>query len=367
MTFLSDNPASGHFQAAPFCLSRPGRWGGLAALVVLAACALALGAPPKPAVEPPKPVDLTPLVKVVLTQRLVPLDQEIAERIMKRPSVTADAVARLETGIDLRIIARTVLALAVESPAGSDLQVQACLRANQMLMAIAELEQMQQAGGLAPTRTQSEAMVRLRQWSYGLTEIKTPDQLDAISRKLSLLMLDIASPTPVDPATVPLMRPKAGSQDSSPPGANASDVSPPGLAQLADEIRRLAVSVPLRQQLLALAAQSQAIADDPDQRPEAAALQSMLADAVNLARGLADNTATATEARQEMETRLAEGVALLMDRRMRSVGKLKIASLAGYRQILLSISRLKLSPEQVRLFSPAFVWRRPTPTSSTTS
>jgi hypothetical protein len=129
------------------------------------------------------------------------------------------------------------------------------------------------------------------------------------------------------------------------------------LASLANAARTANVTPGLRRQLLALVAAA-AAATDP---AEARALTDPLSDAVDLAAGLATNTAVAFETRQEIEARLADGLALFTDVRTRDSGRARLKTLAPYRRTIARVGKIKAQNADAARLGKLFVWAQENP------
>lgn len=302
-----------------------------------------------------------------LKSRLDLLDREIAQHAMRRNDTPAGEIPILEMQIDLRIVARWMLSVAAEAKPDTEEQVNGFLRATHLLNAAARLEEMlaQQVASRQPlTRLQNDAMVRLHQLSYNLPEEKNAATLDEVSRNAGTLMLRIASPVG-QVQNPPTMRPDPAKGPERQRGGRSERSNAPQpprtVAQLTSEISAITVSIPLRQQLLALAQQTaQAAEDKSDDYNE---LYTVLTDAVDLARGLASNTAVAVGTRNAIERQLAEGIALYCDSRTRSAGQTRLQGMSQYRQVLSRIGRLQLPQDIKSQLGPLFAWIQDNPDS----
>lgn len=304
-----------------------------------------------------------PAVKPLMAARVTAMEREIASLILRRTDTPAAQQAVVDLQIDLRVLERWLLVQASDAPAESDHQIQTYLRSYQMATAATALEDLLRQSPKALTHTQSEAMVKLHQITYNLPDFKNPKSgdakgqptLDSVCQEVGAAMLNVVSPQPVDPATVPQMRPRKVLRSA----ITATAPEPPGegprtVDQMMHDLLRAAVSVPVRQQLLALASQATAAASEPGADSDAALLKKTLGDAVTLATGMASNTAIPQATREAIDGQLAEGLALFSDPRTRSAGQTRIDGLSQYRQLMSRVSRLPLTPEQRQAFSPAF-------------
>ncbi|HEY8667973.1 MAG TPA: hypothetical protein VIL86_15075, partial [Tepidisphaeraceae bacterium] len=296
--------------------------------------------------------------KDYLLEQVSILEKEIAERDLDRPGAKAADLAMLDLQIDMRIVARWALLQAASREEG-DAQACAWLRGQQCINATASAETaLKQMENLS--RSQSESLIRLHQLSYNLGDAKDLKQIDDVCRNVGALLLNITSATPVDFKTAVTMRPK--------PLTTAAEVATPDdqagqrtLAQVTEECRQIAISVPLRQQLLAIAAQVASLAEEKGQQKEYSDLFNVLLQSVDLAKGLASNTAISGDNKVKIESQLARGLALYADSRTRSAGQARIDALSQYRQILTRVGRMQLTAEQRGAVGPAFQWAQENP------
>ena len=128
------------------------------------------------------------------------------------------------------------------------------------------------------------------------------------------------------------------------------------IADLSADITRMGTSLALRRQLLAVANAAASAGADAAKQAEAAVLYQTLVAGVELAKGLANSTAFGPEVKAEIETQLAEGLALTTDPRMRTAGRERVQQLNEYRQVMNRIARSKLPPELRRALGPAFAY-----------
>jgi hypothetical protein len=133
------------------------------------------------------------------------------------------------------------------------------------------------------------------------------------------------------------------------------------LDQLAARARELAVSVPLRAQLIAFSLAAGQTAQDPKRKAEAEEALAVLDEAVTLAEGLQSNTAVDREDRVKMESQVAQGLAMYLDARTRALGRKHVSALGHYRKTLTRLHELKLPPELFKRFGPAFTWAQRNP------
>ena len=327
-------------------------WKGwlLLAMVGVALSALVAGAAP-----PDAPKDAGAVLKTLLGEERNQIEKEIAARMMRRIDLSADKKARLEMEIDLRIIQRAVVAMAAQSKPESDEQAAAWLRGRQLRDAVRGMEEALAQDTTPPTGSQKDSLEQLHKLSYDSVTLKQKD-LDEFCGSVARAMVNCVNPTPVNAKSIVVMRPKAQ--------ANTQIADrPPTVGGLTEEVQKLAaISVPLRQQLLALAAAASAKDGAGEkEKDEARALYAVLAQSIGLARGLQSNTAVGNDARAGIEAQLAEGIVLFSDGRTREAGKTRIDALGQYRQTLTRIGKMALTKDQMDLFASAFAWAQANP------
>ena len=288
----------------------------------------------------------------MLAERLSALDREIASRMLRRVGTMPDQIARLEMEIDWRILARWMLAQGQAAPVGGDVQVAAALRADLLGRAAATCESVLEKQSNKPAPGQMEALSSLHQLTFALPEAKDLKQLDSVSRRAGSVVAAFAG---VDDKTLPALRPRPVRPPSSGPE------QPDSVAKSAEELRRMNLSLPLRQQLTALVNAASKPVDGDKEREEARTLQRTLDTCVEIARALHHHVGVTPEARLQVETRLAEAVALFLDPRVRALGQERLAGMQDYRQAAARIYQLKLTPEQTARFAPLFAWAQQNP------
>ncbi|MGH7213683.1 MAG: hypothetical protein ACREIT_02820 [Tepidisphaeraceae bacterium] len=323
---------------------------------------------------PAKPTTL-PSAKPMFAEAVARLEDEIAGLNLRRPDVPVEQRPGLDARVDFRVVTRWLLLRAAEAQPESELQVNLFLRAVTMVEATGELEKLTGTGeangegkresvagaapGTALSAAQVEVLRTINTLTYKLGEVKDAQQLDQQSARLGQLVLALASPAGQAKAP-PLMRPKpapvATGTVQAPPTTGGAVVGRPPVAQLAAEVRQMAVAPVLRKQLAELADRATTFATLSEQKPEAAALYDALVAAAELARGMQSSTALAPKMRDELEQRLAHGLALHMDVRTRPAGQARLDAMGDYRNTLSRIGRLPISPEMSNELSPAFVW-----------
>jgi hypothetical protein len=321
----------------------------MAGAVCTAATTMTLLAAVPPATQvrlgPATTAPTTNPVKQILAEELNQLEREIAGRMMRRADLPPARRGRLELEIDLRILQRGVIAAAADAKFESNEQAAAWLRAKQFRDAVRAFEEARPPENAALPPSQQEAIGQLHRLSFAPVGAS-----DEFCRTAALALINAVNSTPVAPGALPKMRPTPIANTEAPSGERA-----PSVAELTDDVRRLAaISVPLRQQLLALAGLAAAEKDDKS-------LRTLLAQSVALAKGLQNNTAVGPEARIGIETQLAEGIVLFIDRRTRDAGKARVDGLSRYRQILTRIGKLALPREQMDQLAPAFTFAQSNP------
>lgn len=307
-------------------------------LLVTAAVTLASAATTRPG----KAVSL-------LAEQTESLESQIAQRNMRRADLGADALTRHEAYTDLLVIAHHLAERGLLSKPASDAQVMTYLRSLQLVEAAAAVDQLlvRQPDGTLSAQ-QKEALRALHQITFNL-ELKSTADVDMLCQTIGGQVLKIGAPQPVDLRTLPRMRPTTRESGSATrEGAEA----PPPIAQLVATVQTAAaISIPLRGQLLALA---RAAADPAE--PEASAMHRTLAEMVALTKSLENHVAVTPEKRQQIETQLAESLALYGDRRTRSTGQKRIEALSAAGQALARIDRLKLTSQQKTEIAPSLIW-----------
>jgi hypothetical protein len=336
--------------------------GSLAAALVLMVMPAA-GAPKRPATTTTRDAPATApaaefSIKDALRTQVTALEKDLANRMLHRVE-PAGSASTADLLIDLKIIHRWMLTEAAKAKGESSSQIALLLRAAELSSAIAGIEEAMKSTG-ALTRTQADALAQVHKLSYDLGELKEPGQLDDLCKRLGYTLQNATTPAGVDARTIPLMRPKRVATA----GGDLSD-SPPqeagrSIAELTNDITHAAISPGLRQQLLSLAkatgAVATAAASDAKRDADAAAMYDVLAISVELAKGLANTTAFPPETRSQLETQLAEGLALFADTRTRSAGRERVEQLNQYRQVMNRIARDRLSPELRRALAPVLAY-----------
>jgi len=301
------------------------------------------------AVPPPPAVSADAFAKSALLGQAARFESEIAALMEKRGEPN-DLGPLLDLEIDVRIVARWLIARSADSAPASDMQVCTLLRANSLLFAVGQLNLKIQNTRGPLTAGQLDGLKAFHDLTYKLPDLKTVGDIDQICHSLSVALFSIAGPLPSEVRDIPLMRPRVLPDDDSHPRAASS--AAPALSDLLARAQEAAVSAPLRRQLIALTV----AAADP-QPPEAApALFDALVQSLDLVDGIQQNTALDAAARPRLEAQLADGLALFSDVRTRSAGKARLDALGHYRDTLARIRKLKLPDGVQEKLAPAFAW-----------
>ena len=320
-------------------------------VVGMAWCLVARAQPQNGATTQPPEAPSLPLVKSLLAEERNQLEREIAARMMHRPEFTGDKRGRLELEIDLRIIERAVIAGAAEAKFDSNEQAAAWLRARQLREAVHDMEEALGQQETPSAQSQKDAIAQIHKLSFNAAELKPGKDLDDFCHGMGLAMANALNATHVEASSLAAVRPK-------PIASHEPQERPATVGELTEQVQKLAaLSMPLRQQLLALSAAATAAGE----KDEGRALYAILTQSIDLARGLQSNTAVGPEARLAIESQLAEGIALYSDPRTRSAGRARIEALGQYRQTLARIGRMSLSREQMEQLAPAFAWAQSNP------
>lgn len=341
---------------------RAPRLARIAVAIVTAATAgpLALAGPTAPANGPraARPADAAvPPAKPALDADLSAVEDELARYLQFRGDVGPDGAARLELLVDLRLLARWLLASAAAAPAGGDLQVTSFHRAREMSAAAVTLEEHFKTSP-KPTDAQLVAMGKVHALTFALPELKQVRAADDVCRQVGGLLAAAAGPLPPELKQLPVMRPAPRPPEADGPASatrSAQEVDPVSRAQI------LTVSPGLKRQLVALATAAAAARRDlahPDaaKRGEAAELADVARRALDIAEGFEWNTGVDARSRPRMEQQLADGAALLSDPRTRPIGRRRVADLDAYAQTLARIRGLGVGPDVQKRLAPAFRW-----------
>lgn len=292
--------------------------------------------------------------KSMLTDQGSCLESEIANLMEKRGEPNDLNAPLLELQIDLRIIDRLLYLAAAEAPPQSDLQVCCTLRAISFASAGKQLGQLLQNARGPLTESQLEGLRKFHDMTFSPPELKSVANVDKLCHDAGVALFISAGPLAAGLKDLPMMRP---APVDSGPASPVTSAPPPKLSELAERAEKLSVSTPLRRQLLALAS-SAAAPRPPDAGP---ALTEAMGQAVELADGIAHNTALDPATRPRVETQLAESLALFADVRTRGAGRSRLQTLGRYHQTLERIRRLKLNAELRDRLGPAFLWIQQNP------
>ncbi len=284
--------------------------------------------------------------------------------VLRRVDTTGAAQQRLEVELDLLIVGRW---LANTTVTDDDLKSTVFLRMAHVQAATDALREHFKTNAPAPfNKAQANASRQLHQLTYDLPATIDATRMDEVCRSVGACVLDIATGEVTNPSQVPLMRPATlpPPRDEIGPApvrvrTNTVDRSDP--ARL---IPQLAVSQPLRQQLLTTFGMVRQPAENGLSDQDAMQLRQVLNEAIDIAAGLSGNAGVSAEDRTQLEQQLTESLALYGDRRLRDLAKSRINAMSRYRQVLGSITRLNLSEANYKLLAPAFEYAQKTPAES---
>lgn len=319
---------------------------------------LAIGAAPAWSAKPNKPTSAKrasanlPSGSPELLNWASTLENQVADLIQKRPDVSGPRASILELQIDLRLLQRSILQQAAQIKGDDATAAIDFLRAVQLQHACGYADGWAEKPPATLSADQLGALKAIHELTFKADDLASTAKLDEACGLVGAQLL-LATNVRVPGNRLPMMRPSSTNPALS--GPTATTTAPPTVASLSASVRAMSVSVPLRRALLALA---DAAKTEKDSRGP---LASMLAAAVDLARGLQSNTAVDPDTRTQIEQKLADGLALYTDPRTRSAGKSRIDSLDQYRQLLTRVGRLNLTREQATQFGPAFTWARQNP------
>ncbi len=317
-----------------------------------------IGASPLAAARPPRPPaatanDTADKSAGIFAARLGQLDGQLATLLMRRAQTSAAQLPLLDMSIDLRVLGRWMFAASAGK--NEPLNVAALLRCRQALLAAAMLEQ---SPPLPLNRAKSQALVQLHQLSYELPPLTDAAQLDQAGQKLGKIIWTLAGND--EAAKMTLMRPAPLRAVPVPDGGEGKKAAPAG----PPPIERLSISPVLRNQLLSLRQQAQSLAAERGQEPEAQLLQQALDESVAFAAGLAENDTVSTAIRQDLETRLGEGLALYADARTREAGQTRLRGLDEYRRLFSRAGKLPVSDELRKRLAGVFSYAQEHPDQS---
>ncbi|HEV7302257.1 MAG TPA: hypothetical protein VGN72_23160 [Tepidisphaeraceae bacterium] len=315
----------------------------------------------RPPARPPRPQPQEPAVATATPeadsrgsykqQRIDAIDEELAVLLQRRGETGVDQ-AMLELQIDLRLLARGIASIMPDKLDGKPENAAAYLRLQQVVRAGDEIA-LTVRTLTPPTEPQANALKALHELTYRPALDKpTVAAIDALTKEIATALSAIV---PAPPVT---MRPQRAVAPATAPAGNGSPTEAP-LVTLSNAARRLNVTPVLRRQILTLT-EAANVASSTGDATEARVLAEGLSDAVDLASGLAANTAVAMATRQEIEGQLAQGLALFTDPRTRDIGRKRLKTLAPYRQTLARVGKIAENPDTRRL-AKLFVWAQENP------
>lgn len=289
----------------------------------------------------------------LLDAQATALESEIGRMMQKR--LDGSSVPReLEMRIDVRLVARWLISRASESPAGSDAQAAAWIRCGQILDAATLVERELDTGSRTPSASSAAALKLLHELTFKVLETSKPADPDNASRLIATALMATLGSDAADLDRLPQMRPAGKTNEPGQPPV----AGPRSLEQLFTRSRELPISQPLRAQLLAVSQAGLAAEQDSKRQAEAGEFRAVLDDAVTLAEGLSANTAVERDDRVRMEAQVAQGLAMFLDPRTRTMGQGRVRALGRYRQMLLRLEGLHLSQEMVRRLGPVLAAAR---------
>ncbi len=268
--------------------------------------------------------------------RLNTLDDELAALLQRRGEAGLDPIM-LELQIDLRLLTRQVVANGLPDKLEAKPEIIAAYHRQRQLT---DLATMLAENVKAIPANQAASLNKIRDLTYRNLDAKTVANLDTFAREVAVSVVPLM---PNVPTTA--MRP-AKVAATTRPGATADP-----LILLVTSAQRANVTPALRRQLLALADATTSTEDAAEKR----ALTIGLSDAVDLANGLATNTAVEMETRTQIETQLAQGLALFTDPRTREIGRSRLKVFAPYRQTMARVGKLRENPDTQK-FAKLFSW-----------
>ena len=333
--------------------------GSILAVGILGSGTRSVIALPVPAVpvqnaEPPVPTTPTEFFQ----EQLTAIDIELAALLQRRTDLASAGGSMLDYEIDRRIIKRWLLDKACN--ANADLQACLALRLKNLQLAGDLIVQRLQTSGTALAATQVEGLKKLHASTYNLPDIKNEAVVDQACRDFATTFILIANPDPSEVKKLPVMRPVVRAVHK----AVTLKIAPPTLAELCASAASANVSAALKKQLNILAAAATAASVDEKQNELLPSLMNMLGQAVDLVDGLQHNTGIDAAARPKLEQNLTDSLALFNDSRTRTIGATHISTLNNYRQTLVQLQQLKLSPTLAQKLAPTLVWVTNNPDSA---
>ncbi len=306
--------------------------------------------------QPPSP---PPILKGYVETQSSRLETELATLIQKRAETSKADAAYLEMQIDLRILQRWLMKQTLDVDPYSDAQAVMWLRHKDLNALIETVDAWSTSKrGVAPTREQGDAMLAINKLTFGM---KSLDDVAAFDQLLGTLRGPLLAVLADKDAKAPEMRPSL--IKPAPAVANAGTpavtAEPPSIDQLATRVTQLAISVPLRQQLLSAVAAARVAEGE-----EKSLMTDMLRTAVELAGALQSNLGVDATSRPLVEAQLGEAVSLYSDSRLREAAEQRLKTMSQYRQLAGRVSSLSLPPDTVRALAPAFAYARENPNES---
>lgn len=296
----------------------------------------------------------------VFRERMTVLEGDLSTLLQRRADASGAALSIINFQTDMRIVQHWLLAKALGEEADSPVQTCVALRVATLQSVGVQLSQQLQNSTGALTPTQLEGLKRLHELTYALPDIASPATIDETCKTLvtSFILIANPDPNPIDVKTLPQMRPQPFAVE-----AAGSANAPRTLADLTAVAQAVEVSSGLKRQLLALASAATAASADQKTQDEASNLYDMLAESLEVAQGLAQNTAIDAVSRPKIEQQLTDGIVLYSDVRTRGAGRQRLTDLGQYRQTISVLRGLKISPAILPKLSPAMIWVNNNPES----
>ena len=302
----------------------------------------------QPASSPqPKPFTAAPLIDAQAAE----LEAEIGRLMQKRVDNSAGVPRELELRIDVRIVARWLLARASEAPAGSDAQAAAWIRAGDLVVAALTVEKELDAAARSGGAGDGGPQKALHELTFKLNDAKAPEA-DGVSAAVAGALMAALGAEASDVARLPPMRPPVRPEDDVSRGQTGGSAART-VEDLAARAKVLAVSAPLRTQLVAVSQAAAEAERDGKREADAEEARQVLDEAVTLAEGLGANTGVEREDRVKMEAQVAQGLAMFLDPRTRTLGQRRVMALGKYRQMLTRLDALQLPADLLKRFAPA--------------
>ncbi len=163
---------------------------------------------------------------------------------------------------------------------------------------------LERRGSTAFDKPRVDAAAQVHQLTFTLVDSDAKVSLDEVCKQAAQAVIVFAATEPVVLKTLPPMRPKPKAdvaQRATPTPADHSSV-----AQLSEEAGRMTLSAPLKEQTAVVAKLVNTLGAQAGKEKEADALSNVLAQAVDLERGLSANTAVTPDARAQLEGQLTQ-------------------------------------------------------------